>query len=101
MSPSQAAKDLVNAVLQTVKASYVASAKYQKSQGMASLTLAAVFYKMKTQERKPLVKGKKHDETKIKRASQKHVNLTQASCRHEKKRMDSFSVLALLTLTRL
>ena len=33
MSLIQAAKNLMNAVVQTVKASYVASTKYQKSQG--------------------------------------------------------------------
>uniref|UniRef100_G1KSA7 Catenin alpha-1 n=1 Tax=Anolis carolinensis TaxID=28377 RepID=G1KSA7_ANOCA len=77
MSLIQAAKNLMNAVVQTVKASYVASTKYQKSQGMASLNLPAVSWKMKAPEKKPLVKREKQDETqtKIKRASQKkHVN---------------------------
>ena len=46
MSLIQAAKNLMNAVVQTVKASYVASTKYQKSQGMASLNLPAVSWKM-------------------------------------------------------
>uniref|UniRef100_A0A8C9LBR9 Catenin alpha 1 n=2 Tax=Pavo cristatus TaxID=9049 RepID=A0A8C9LBR9_PAVCR len=81
MSLIQAAKNLMNAVVQTVKASYVASTKYQKSQGMASLNLPAVSWKMKAPEKKPLVKREKQDETqtKIKRASQKkHVSPVQA-----------------------
>ncbi|KAM4796887.1 catenin alpha-1 [Rhinophrynus dorsalis] len=81
MSLIQAAKNLMNAVVQTVKASYVASTKYQKSQGMAALNLPAVSWKMKAPEKKPLVKREKQDETqtKIKRASQKkHVNPVQA-----------------------
>ncbi|XP_078509473.1 catenin alpha-1 [Lissotriton helveticus] len=81
MSLIQAAKNLMNAVVQTVKASYVASTKYQRSQGMASLNLPAVSWKMKAPEKKPLVKREKQDETqtKIKRASQKkHVNVVQA-----------------------
>ncbi|XP_009877200.1 PREDICTED: catenin alpha-3 isoform X3 [Apaloderma vittatum] len=81
MSLIQAAKNLMNAVVQTVKASYVASTKYQKSQGMASLNLPAISWKMKAPEKKPLVKREKQDETqtKIKRASQKkHVNPVQA-----------------------
>ncbi|KAK2109651.1 Catenin alpha-1 [Saguinus oedipus] len=90
MSLMQAAKNLMNAVVQTVKASYVASTKYQKSQGMASLNLPAVSWKMKAPEKKPLVKREKQDETqtKIKRASQKkHVNPVQALS--EFKAMDS------------
>uniref|UniRef100_A0A8C5QE76 Catenin alpha-1 n=2 Tax=Leptobrachium leishanense TaxID=445787 RepID=A0A8C5QE76_9ANUR len=80
MSLIQAAKNLMNAVVQTVKASYVASTKYQKSQGMASLNLPAVSWKMKAPEKKPLVKRENQDApTKIKRASQKkHVNVVQA-----------------------
>ncbi|XP_075065881.1 catenin alpha-1 [Mixophyes fleayi] len=81
MSLIQAAKNLMNAVVQTVKASYVASTKYHKSQGMASLNLPAVSWKMKAPEKKPLVKREKQNETqtKIKRASQKKfVNPVQA-----------------------
>ncbi|KAM9296309.1 catenin alpha-1-like isoform 3-T3 [Gastrophryne carolinensis] len=75
MSLIQAAKNLMNAVVQTVKASYVASTKYQKSEGMASLNLPAVSWKMKAPEKKPLVKREKHDDaqTKIKRASYKKL----------------------------
>lgn len=61
MSLIQAAKNLMNAVVQTVKASYVASTKYQKSQGMASLNLPAVSWKMKAPEKKPLVKREQQD----------------------------------------
>lgn len=69
MSLIQAAKNLMNAVVQTVKASYVASTKYQKSQD-GVLNLPAVSWKMKAPEKKPLVKREKQDETqtKIKRA---------------------------------
>ncbi|MBV96678.1 Catenin alpha-1, partial [Eschrichtius robustus] len=77
----QAAKNLMNAVVQTVKASYAASTKYQKSQGTASHNLPAVSWKMKAPEKKPLVERETQDETqtKIKRASQKkHVNPVQA-----------------------
>ncbi|MBN3286198.1 CTNA1 protein, partial [Polyodon spathula] len=90
MSLIQAAKNLMNAVVQTVKASYVASTKYQKSLGMKSLNLPAVSWKMKAPEKKPLVKREKHDEktTMVKRASQKkNVNVVQALS--EFKAMDS------------
>ncbi|MGH0114413.1 UNVERIFIED_CONTAM: hypothetical protein FKN15_015349 [Acipenser sinensis] len=90
MSLIQAAKNLMNAVVQTVKASYVASTKYQKSVGMKSLNLPAVSWKMKAPEKKPLVKREKPDEktTMVKRASQKkNVNVVQALS--EFKAMDS------------
>uniref|UniRef100_A0A2K5E8L1 Uncharacterized protein n=1 Tax=Aotus nancymaae TaxID=37293 RepID=A0A2K5E8L1_AOTNA len=56
MSLIQAAKNLMNAMVQMVKASYVTSTEYQKSQGMASLNLPAVSWKMKAPEKKPLKK---------------------------------------------
>lgn len=89
MSLIQAAKNLMNAVVQTVRASYVASTKYQKSQGMASLNLPAVSWKMKAPGKKPLVKREKHDEvnTRVKRESQKKVNPVLALS--EFKAMDS------------
>uniref|UniRef100_A0A4W3HL43 Catenin alpha-1 n=2 Tax=Callorhinchus milii TaxID=7868 RepID=A0A4W3HL43_CALMI len=89
MSLIQAAKNLMNAVVQTVKASYVASTKYQRSQGMAALNMPAVSWKMRAPEKKPLVKREKNDEThKVKRASQKkHVSPVQALS--EFKAMDS------------
>ncbi|KAK2116060.1 Catenin alpha-1 [Saguinus oedipus] len=90
MSLTQAAKNLMNAMVQTVKASYVASTKYQKLQGMTSLNLPAVSWKMKVPEKTPLVKREKQDETqtKIKQAFQKkHVNPGQALSKF--KAMDS------------
>ncbi|XP_048459900.1 catenin alpha-1 [Rhincodon typus] len=89
MSLIQAAKNLMNAVVQTVKASYVASTKYQKSLGMASLNMPAVSWKMRAPEKKPLVKREKNDDIhKVKRASQKkHVSPVQALS--EFKAMDS------------
>uniref|UniRef100_A0A8C9TZC8 Catenin (cadherin-associated protein), alpha 1 n=1 Tax=Scleropages formosus TaxID=113540 RepID=A0A8C9TZC8_SCLFO len=90
MSLIQAAKNLMNAVVSTVKASYVASTKYQKVQGMQSLNMPAVSWKMKAPEKKPLVKREKQDDgqTKLRRSShKKHVNPVQALS--EFKAMDS------------
>ncbi|MBN3320618.1 CTNA1 protein, partial [Atractosteus spatula] len=91
MSLIQAAKNLMNTVVSTVKASYVASTKYQKSQGMQSLNLPAISWKMKAPEKKPLVKREKQDDgqtNKVKRSSQKkHINPVQALS--EFKAMDS------------
>uniref|UniRef100_A0A8C9W5S2 Catenin alpha-1 n=1 Tax=Scleropages formosus TaxID=113540 RepID=A0A8C9W5S2_SCLFO len=86
----QTAKNLMNAVVSTVKASYVASTKYQKVQGMQSLNMPAVSWKMKAPEKKPLVKREKQDDgqTKLRRSShKKHVNPVQALS--EFKAMDS------------
>ncbi|CAB1324850.1 unnamed protein product [Coregonus sp. 'balchen'] len=78
MSLIQAAKNLMNTVVSTVKASYVASTKYQKSMAMQSLNMPAISWKMKAPEKKPLVK----------RSSQKkHINPVQALS--EFKAMDS------------
>uniref|UniRef100_H2LSG0 Catenin alpha-1 n=1 Tax=Oryzias latipes TaxID=8090 RepID=H2LSG0_ORYLA len=72
MSLIQAAKNLMNAVVSTVKASYVASTKYQKSKGMEALNMPAVSWKMKAPEKKPLVKREKDDgQARVKRSSQK------------------------------
>uniref|UniRef100_A0A8C2IU29 Catenin alpha-1 n=1 Tax=Cyprinus carpio TaxID=7962 RepID=A0A8C2IU29_CYPCA len=91
MSLIQAAKNLMNSVVSTVKASYVASTKYQKSQGMQNLNMPAISWKMKAPEKKPLVKREKQDDgqtNKVKRSSQKkHVNPVQALS--EFKAMDS------------
>ncbi|MBN3307959.1 CTNA1 protein, partial [Amia calva] len=91
MSLIQAAKNLMNTVVSTVKASYVASTKYQKSQGMQSLNLPAISWKMKAPEKKPLVKREKQDDgqtNKVKRSSQKkHINPVKALS--EFKAMDS------------
>uniref|UniRef100_A0AAX7VKQ1 Catenin alpha-1 n=1 Tax=Astatotilapia calliptera TaxID=8154 RepID=A0AAX7VKQ1_ASTCA len=91
MSLIQAAKNLMNAVVSTVKASYVASTKYQKNKGMEALNMPAVSWKMKAPEKKPLVKREKQDDgqtNRVKRSSQrKHVNPVQALS--EFKAMDS------------
>uniref|UniRef100_A0A8C7ZJP1 Catenin (cadherin-associated protein), alpha 1 n=1 Tax=Oryzias sinensis TaxID=183150 RepID=A0A8C7ZJP1_9TELE len=89
MSLIQAAKNLMNAVVSTVKASYVASTKYQKSKGMEALNMPAVSWKMKAPEKKPLVKREKDDgQARVKRSSQKkQVNVVQALS--EFKAMDS------------
>uniref|UniRef100_A0A673JZC0 Catenin alpha-1 n=1 Tax=Sinocyclocheilus rhinocerous TaxID=307959 RepID=A0A673JZC0_9TELE len=82
MSLIQAAKNLMNSVVSTVKASYVASTKYQKSQGMQNLNMPAISWRMKAPEKKPLVKREKQDDgqtNKVKRSSQKkHINPVQA-----------------------
>uniref|UniRef100_A0A2K5P3T3 Catenin alpha-1 n=1 Tax=Cercocebus atys TaxID=9531 RepID=A0A2K5P3T3_CERAT len=64
--PDLHSQELMNAVVQMMKASYVASTKYQKSQSMASLNLPPVSWKIKAPEKKPLVKRKKQDETQTK-----------------------------------
>uniref|UniRef100_A0A674CQK2 Catenin (cadherin-associated protein), alpha 1 n=1 Tax=Salmo trutta TaxID=8032 RepID=A0A674CQK2_SALTR len=91
MSLIQAAKNLMNTVVSTVKASYVASTKYQKSMAMQSLNMPAISWKMKAPEKKPLVKREKQEDSsnnKVKRSShKKHVNPVQALS--EFKAMDS------------
>uniref|UniRef100_A0A8C9X9K5 Catenin alpha-1 n=1 Tax=Sander lucioperca TaxID=283035 RepID=A0A8C9X9K5_SANLU len=91
MSLIQAAKNLMNTVVSTVKASYVASTKYQKSKNMESLNMPAISWRMKAPEKKPLVKREKQDDgqtNRVKRSSQKkHINPVQALS--EFKAMDS------------
>ncbi|XP_017282131.1 catenin alpha-1 [Kryptolebias marmoratus] len=91
MSLIQAAKNLMNAVVSTVKASYVASTKYQRNKNMEALNMPAVSWKMKAPEKKPLVKREKQDDgqtNKVKRSSQKkHMSPVQALS--EFKAMDS------------
>ncbi|XP_041931430.1 catenin alpha-1-like [Alosa sapidissima] len=90
MSLIQAAKNLMNSVVSTVKASYVASTKYQRQQGMQNLNMPAVSWKMKAPEKKPLVKREKEDNqtNKVRRSShKKHINPVQALS--EFKAMDS------------
>uniref|UniRef100_A0A8D0HU95 Catenin alpha-2 n=1 Tax=Sus scrofa TaxID=9823 RepID=A0A8D0HU95_PIG len=87
----QAAKNLMNAVVLTVKASYVASTKYQKVYGTAAVNSPVVSWKMKAPEKKPLVKREKPEEfqTRVRRGSQKkHISPVQALS--EFKAMDSF-----------
>lgn len=68
----QAAKNLMNAVVLTVKASYVASTKYPR-QGAVSSPI--VVWKMKAPEKKPLVRPEKPEEVraKVRKGSQKKV----------------------------
>ncbi|KAK1903896.1 Catenin alpha-2 [Dissostichus eleginoides] len=90
MSLIQAAKNLMNTVVSTVKASYVASTKYQKNKNMEALNMPAISWKMKAPEKKPLVKREKQDDqtNRVKRSSQKkHINPVQALS--EFKAMDS------------
>uniref|UniRef100_A0A8C8Z2Q9 Uncharacterized protein n=1 Tax=Prolemur simus TaxID=1328070 RepID=A0A8C8Z2Q9_PROSS len=56
----QATKNLMNTVVQIVKASQLVSIKYQKSQSMASLNLL-VSWKMTVPEKNPLVKKEKQN----------------------------------------
>ncbi|CAG0884731.1 unnamed protein product [Cyprideis torosa] len=68
----QAAKNLMNAVVLTVKACYVASTKYpRKDQTQSPL----VVWKMKAPEKKPLVRREKPEEVKarVRRGSQKRA----------------------------
>ncbi|KAL0269729.1 UNVERIFIED_CONTAM: hypothetical protein PYX00_007364 [Menopon gallinae] len=68
----QAAKNLMNAVVLTVKSSYVASTKYPRQGTVAS---PIVVWKMKAPEKKPLVRPEKPEEVraKIRKGSQKKV----------------------------
>uniref|UniRef100_A0A8C9SX70 Catenin alpha-2 n=1 Tax=Scleropages formosus TaxID=113540 RepID=A0A8C9SX70_SCLFO len=87
----QAAKNLMNAVVLTVKASYLASTKYQKVYGTAAVNSPVVSWRMKVPEKKPLVKREKPEEcqTRVRRGSQKkHISPVQALS--EFKAMDSF-----------
>ncbi|XP_047039772.1 catenin alpha isoform X3 [Helicoverpa zea] len=66
----QAAKNLMNAVVLTVKASYVASTKYTRQGTIAS---PIVVWRMKAPEKKPLIRPEKPEEVraKVRRGSQK------------------------------
>ena len=68
----QAAKNLMNAVVLTVKASYVASTKYRKTEQMAAKA-PLVVWKMKAPEKKPLVRREAPEEVraKVRKGSQK------------------------------
>ncbi|XP_054260506.1 catenin alpha isoform X2 [Macrosteles quadrilineatus] len=69
----QAAKNLMNAVVLTVKASYVASTKYPRPTGQVVSPI--VVWKMKAPEKKPLVRPEKPEEVraKVRKGSQKKV----------------------------
>ncbi|XP_037946767.1 catenin alpha [Teleopsis dalmanni] len=68
----QAAKNLMNAVVLTVKYSYVASTKYTRQGTVAS---PIVVWKMKAPEKKPLVRPEKPEEVraKVRKGSQKKI----------------------------
>ena len=61
----QAAKNLMNAVVLTVKASYVASTKYKKKQ-VDKEAAPLVVWKMKAPEKKPLVRPEAPEESRLK-----------------------------------
>jgi len=61
----QAAKNLMNAVVLTVKASYVASTKYRRNEEQAR-AIPLVVWRMKAPEKKPLVRREAPDEVKAK-----------------------------------
>ena len=72
----QAAKNLMNAVVLTVKASYVASTKYKTLEAKNNMDMdlqPLVVWKMKAPEKKPLVRREAPEEVKakVKRGSQK------------------------------
>ncbi|XP_046658250.1 catenin alpha isoform X3 [Homalodisca vitripennis] len=69
----QAAKNLMNAVVLTVKSSYVASTKYPRPAGQVVSPI--VVWKMKAPEKKPLVRPEKPEEVraKVRKGSQKKV----------------------------
>ncbi|XP_015125898.1 catenin alpha isoform X3 [Diachasma alloeum] len=69
----QAAKNLMNAVVLTVKASYVASTKYPRQSTVTYSPI--VVWKMKAPEKKPLVRPERPEEVraKVRKGSQKKV----------------------------
>lgn len=62
MSLIQAAKNLLNAVVSTVKGSYEISTKYQNVYGRADVNSPDVSRMIKAPEKKPPVKGKRPEE---------------------------------------
>jgi len=63
----------MNAVVLTVKASYVASTKYKTLEAKTNMDPPLVIWKMKAPEKQPLVRREAPDEVKakVKRGSQK------------------------------
>lgn len=59
----QAAKNLMNAVVQTVKMSYIASTKIIRIQSAAGPRHPVVMWRMKAPAKKPLIKREKPEET--------------------------------------
>ncbi|XP_077991933.1 catenin alpha-2-like [Glandiceps talaboti] len=74
----QAAKNLMGAVVQTMKASYVASTKYNRLiRGASSVNSPVVMWKMKAPAKKPLVKRENLEEAQSKiskSAKKKNIN---------------------------
>ena len=62
----QAAKNLMNAVVLTVKASYVASTKYRKASTGSEVSSPLVVWRMKAPEKKPLVRREAPEEVRAK-----------------------------------
>merc|ERR1719471_2043474 len=62
----QAAKNLMNAVVLTVKASYVASTKYRKTSTGSEVSSPLVVWRMKAPEKKPLVRREAPEEVRAK-----------------------------------
>ncbi|XP_077992996.1 catenin alpha-2-like isoform X2 [Glandiceps talaboti] len=86
----QAAKNLMSAVVQTVKASYVASTKYNRHGG--KIKSPVVLWKMKAPDKKPLVRRENPDELRSKvhkSAKKKDINVVQELS--EFKGKDSFT----------
>lgn len=59
----QAAKNLMNAVVQTVKMSYIASTKIIRIQSPAGPRHPVVMWRMKAPAKKPLIKREKPEES--------------------------------------
>ncbi|XP_035671720.1 catenin alpha-2-like isoform X6 [Branchiostoma floridae] len=76
-----ASKNLMNAVVLTVKSCYVASTKYKKAMKNHNVNSPVVLWKMKAPEKKPLVRREKPEElsAKVRKGSQKrHFSPIQA-----------------------
>ena len=61
----QAAKNLMNAVVQTVKMSYIASTKIIRIQSPTGPRHPVVMWRMKAPAKKPLIKREKSEEDKV------------------------------------
>ncbi|XP_071947056.1 catenin alpha-2-like [Antedon mediterranea] len=76
-----AAKNLMTAVVQTVKASYVASTKYNRLKGKSSINSPIVSWKIRPPEKKPLVQKKnlENSQSNVRRGNKKaKINPVQA-----------------------
>ena len=77
--PVQAAKNLMNAVVLTVKASYVASTKYRKTSTSSEVSSPLVVWRMKAPEKKPLVRREAPEEVRAKIRKGAGVSVTSPS----------------------